>query len=92
MLLALNSNVIPIGDGPVTARRALFLERLAAAFDGFAEHVGAEPEAMVMVLCGLKQDAEVSYIVQGDSEGGETSVLAYAQAAITRAILLPVEA
>jgi hypothetical protein len=73
----------------VNDRRANFLRHTAASFDSYRLKYGDDPDAMVMVLGGLKQTAEAFWIVRGDSEGGGTTMLAFAQSALQREISNP---
>lgn len=61
-----------------------FTNHTGAAFDSYVLAHGYEPDAVVLVMGGLKQSARVAYSVRGDSQGGATSMLALAQAAIQR--------
>ncbi len=65
------------------------MQQAAQAYDSHVRTHGVEPDAMVNIYCGLKQPADVYWAVRGDSEGGATSVLALAQAALNRAIVNP---
>lgn len=67
-------------------RKANFVNHAGSCFDSYVAKTGQEPDALVVVLGGLKQDAIPSWTVQGDSEGGATTMLALAAAALGREI------
>lgn len=52
------------------------------ALDDYIDQHGESPEAVVIVLCGLKQPANLYWGIEGASRGGATSVLSLAQTAI----------
>lgn len=68
-------------------RKANFINNIGASFDSFTRKYGEQPDAMVIVLGGLRQAAETFWIVRGESEGGATTMLAFAQASIQRQLL-----
>lgn len=70
-------------------RRAHFLNYVAGAFDAYVKLHGEEPDAIVSVMGGLKQDARCSWTIGGASEGGATTMLAFAQAVLTRELCNP---
>jgi hypothetical protein len=70
-------------------RKALFVNDMAASFDRYVADFGCEPEAFVVVMGGLRQNARVSWTTQGDTEGGAVSMLAIAQATILKEIVNP---
>jgi hypothetical protein len=87
----LSADVVSLrpGIGTESERKALFLEAAAHSFDLYVNDYGAEPDSIVYVYGGLKQTARVGWAVQGASEGGMTSMLAFAQAVIIREICNP---
>jgi hypothetical protein len=82
------ATVIPIRAGSQinNDRRANFVNHVAASFDSYRIAHGQDPDALVMVLGGLKQTGEAYWIIRGDSEGGCTTMLSFAQATIQREI------
>lgn len=72
-------------------RRKIFLAAVAQSYDIYQRNHGVEPEAIVYVLGGLKQTASVAWHLEGDSRGGPTSMLAFAQALIMKEIINPDE-
>lgn len=85
------ASVIPMRDGLTVTRdrKAEFVNHMAQCFDSFTQRNGHEPDASVFVFCGLKQPADVFWTIRGDSQGGSTTILAFAQAAISRQIINP---
>lgn len=77
------------GVAPSTERRALLLNEFAGSFDKYVADYGVEPDAYVTVFGGLKQTARVSWLIQGETEGGATTMLALASAVITRELVRP---
>lgn len=67
-------------------RKAVFLNMMGACFDNYARTTGAEPEAAVLVMGGLKQAFAPGWHLTGDSEGGTISMLALAAACLQSAI------
>jgi hypothetical protein len=80
--------VVPLRAGaPIhNDRKANFLRHVAASFDSYVLKHGYDPDALVMVFGGLKQSAEPYWIIRGESEGGATTMLAFAQATLQREI------
>ena len=70
-------------------RKLHMVQVTAEAIDLYVADFGEEPECAVLVLCGLKQTARVSYAIKGASIGGTASILALAQATLTNEILSP---
>lgn len=70
-------------------RKLHMVQVTAEAIDRYVEDFGEEPECAVLVLCGLKQTARVSYAIKGASIGGTTSILALAQATLANEIISP---
>lgn len=70
-------------------RKAMFLNDFAASFDRYVKDFGEEPEAFVATMGGIRQKVRVSYTTQGETEGCAGSMLALAQAVITKEILSP---
>lgn len=83
-----SATVIPLRKGADVRndRKMNFVNHAGCCIDSYAAKRGEFPDAMVLVLCGVKQDSEAFWIVRGDSEGGGASVLALAQATIQREI------
>lgn len=88
-LKAGGAEVIPLRRGAQvhSDRKANFINHAGQVFDSYALRYGEQPDAMVMVLGGLRQAAETFWIVRGDSEGGATTMLALAQASIQRQLI-----
>ena len=72
-------------------RKPHMVQFMAEAIDRYVEDFGEEPECAVLVLCGLKQTARVSYAIKGASIGGTTSIMALAQASLLNQIISPDE-
>lgn len=70
-------------------RKLHMVQVTAEAIDRYVGDFGEEPECAVLVLCGLKQTARVSYAIKGASIGGTTSILALAQATLANEIVSP---
>lgn len=85
---AKDANVIGLrGSLPLRCdRKDQFVQNLSQSFDSYVRKYGEEPDAVVSVLGGLKQTAEAYWCVRSDSEGGGTTMLAVAQATLTREI------
>lgn len=81
-------NVVPLRQGVdvQSAHRGDVVNHLANSYDSYTKAQGCEPDAAVVVFCGLKQSAEAYWIVRGDSSGGGSSILSLAAATITREI------
>jgi hypothetical protein len=82
------AEIIPLRPGASieNVQRDNFTAHVAASFNSYSAKYGEEPDAMVLVLGGLKQSGEAFWIIRGDSQGGATSMLAFAQATIQREI------
>jgi len=65
-------------------RRAHFVNHAAASFDAYLRDFGAEPDALVMVMGGLKQASRASWTVCGASEGGPTTMISLAMATLIK--------
>ena len=87
-----------MSEGNVTAfpgaqiesdRRAEFARHAATSFDRYVKDYGVEPDCIVMVLGGVKQGARCSWLMQGDSRGGSTTMLSFAQAVLMKEIVNP---
>lgn len=85
------AEVVPLRPGTAVRsdRKADFLAHIARSFDSYAGRRGEQPDSIVVVMGGLKQTADVFWTIRGESQGGGTSVLCLAQAAITREIVDP---
>lgn len=85
-----DNGVLEMGFPPSGgARRLAFLGNLGRAYDAYVREHGTEPEALVVVLGGLKQAAEVQWFLEDETKGGATSMLALAQVAILGEIVSP---
>lgn len=75
----MTDNVVSIHGAEISnARREAFMRAVAASFDIYVEARGEEPEALVYVLCGVKQPSQIGWDVHGESRAGVTSVLSLA--------------
>jgi hypothetical protein len=75
----MSENVVSLHGGDIAnARRQAFVQAVAASFDLYVEAYGHEPDAIVYVLCGLKQPSRIAWDIHGDSMGGPTSILSIA--------------
>lgn len=75
----MSASVVTLNGGPLqNESRAAFVQAVAASFDLYVERHGHEPDAIVYVLCGLKQPSTIAWDIRGDSMGGPTSVLSIA--------------
>lgn len=75
----MSDNVISFSGAPIDSeRREAFVQAVAASFDQYLTEYGYEPDAIVYVMCGLKQPSRISWDIRGDSERGATSILAVA--------------
>lgn len=78
-------NVIAMrGTAVRNDRKTNFVNHAGSCFDSYVAATGQEPDALVVVLGGVKQTARCSWTVQGDSEGGAATMLAFAAAALNR--------
>lgn len=75
------------GARPTEDRKAEFLNWMGAAYDKYVQKMEQTPDALVCVLGGLKQPARADWLIQGESRGGGTSVLALAHATIIRELV-----
>lgn len=79
--------VVSLRAGPVsTEARSEFMRHVAEAFDDYVRAHSDEPEALVMVFCGLRQPARSGWLIRGESEGGGCTVVCLAQGALQSAI------
>ena len=79
----MKENVVSISGADVeinNPRRDRFMKAVVNSFDLYVRDNGHEPEAIVYVLCGLKQSSRIAWDVTGDSAGGATSIIALAAA------------
>ncbi len=75
----MTADVISLKGGEIkNERRALFVQAVAATFDFYVERHGYEPDALVYVICGLKQPSIVAWDIRGESKGGGGSILSQA--------------
>lgn len=75
----MSENVVSFNGGPVdNERRQLFVQAVAASFDLYVNSYGYEPDALVYVLCGLKQASQIAWDIRGESKAGPTSILSLA--------------
>lgn len=85
--LKADRNVIAIRGAEVRSdRKAHFVNHVGACFDAYVSDYGQQPDAIVLVLGGVKQNARCSWTVQGESEGAATSMLALATGVMTREV------
>ena len=79
------ADVVALGKARVDDdRKRAFLDVLAAAYDDYVSGQGQIPDAIAVVLGGLKQAGQPSYMVNGDSQGGSTTWLTFASACLMR--------
>jgi hypothetical protein len=72
-------NVVSLrGEGVASARRASFLQAVAESFDLYVKDHGCEPDGLVYVMAGIRQTSQIGWHIEGESEGGATSVIALA--------------
>lgn len=77
----MSADVVSLKGGPVTSqRREEFVQAVAASFDLYVESLGAEPDAIVYVMGGIKQTSRISWHMSGETEGGATTMLCVAAA------------
>lgn len=75
----MSENVVSLKGGPIeNERREAFLQAVAASFDLYVESHAQEPDAIVYVLCGVKQPSRIAWDIRGESAGGPTSILSIA--------------
>lgn len=75
----MTGNVISLKGGAIeNERREAFMRAVATSYDLYAESYGHDPDALVYVLCGIKQPSQIAWEIQGESQGGPLSVLAIA--------------
>lgn len=75
----MTENVVSLKGGPVeNERRAAFLQAVAASYDIYTADNEHEPDAIVYVLCGLKQTSYIGWDIRGDSTDGPMSILSIA--------------
>lgn len=77
------------GAGEQTDAKSEFLRYIAQSFDHYVKCRRAEPDALIITWCGVRQDATTGWLVRGDSEGSVTTVQALALASLTKAIVNP---
>lgn len=81
----MSENVVSLHGADITSdRKAEFLHSVATSFDSYVETYGAEPDAVVYHLLGLKQSSELHWMISGNSQGGATSILALASTGLMR--------
>ena len=71
-------------------RRRDFLNHIFHAYDTYVQLTGLEPDALVVVMGGVKQPSRVNWLMQGESRGASTSMLALAHAVIGKEIYNPI--
>jgi hypothetical protein len=72
-------NGVSLKGGAVeNERRTAFMRAVASSYDLYLEAVGEEPDAIVYVLCGIRQQSRIAWDIHGDSAGGPTSILSLA--------------
>lgn len=81
----MSAEVVSLRNADIqTDRKTEFLHWAAGAYDAYVEKAGEEPDALVMVHCGLRQAAHVTWMIQGESRGAGTPLLALAHVALLR--------
>lgn len=85
-------NVVSLKGAEIAnERRDEFVARMAVAFDAYVKAEGYEPDAAVMILCGVRQTARTAYLIQGESQGCGSTILAFAHASLLNEFLNPEE-
>ena len=85
-----DTNVHVLNGGTLDSeRRQEFLNNIAASFDLYVQRTGCEPDALVVVMGGVKQSVRSSWLFKGETEGAGTSMLALAHAVIGKEIYNP---
>lgn len=75
----MSENVVSIGKAAIASdRRAAFMAAVAQSFELYVAEYGFEPDAIVYTLCGLKQPSRIAWVIEGESQGGPTTILALA--------------
>ena len=75
----MSDNVHKLGAGPLDSRRRdAFIQAVAQSFDLYVEVNGYEPDAIVYVLAGVRQQSRIAWHIEGESQGGPTSILSIA--------------
>lgn len=84
----MSDNVVSLRGGSLDSdRKQAFLNAVATSYEAYVDRYGYEPEAIVYTMLGLKQVAWTGWLVQGDSQGGSSSILALAGVAVTREVI-----
>lgn len=75
----MTDNVTSLRGGEIISdRKRSFLDGVAQAFDDYVASEGREPDALVHILCGVKQTSVVGWNIHGESDQGATSLLCLA--------------
>lgn len=73
------SNVVSLKGGEVeNERREAFMRAIATSYDLYVTDNGQDPDAVVYILCGLKQPSVIAWDIQGASMDGASSILSLA--------------
>lgn len=71
--------VVSLTGAPVTEdRREAFLAAVGLSYDLYVKSEGAEPDAIVYVLNGLRKSSRLGWHTSGESQGGSTAIIALA--------------
>jgi hypothetical protein len=77
------SSVVALHGQPiVNDQRAAFMASAEASFDKYVEDYGEEPDSMIWVFGGIRQTTRTGWLMNGDTRGGATSMLALASAVL----------
>jgi hypothetical protein len=72
-------NVVSLkGQEVENERRDAFMRAVALSYDVYVREHGQEPDAIVYVLNGLTKPSQIAWDIQGDSQGGPSSILSLA--------------
>lgn len=75
----MSEKVVSLKGGAIeNERREAFMRAVATSYDFYVEEHGHDPDAIVYVLCGIKQPSQIAWDIQGESQGGPTSILSLA--------------
>lgn len=75
----MTDNVVKLGKADlVSERRDAFMQAVSQSFEVYVSKAGYEPEAIVYVLCGVSQNSQIGWQIDGQSQGCATSVLSLA--------------
>lgn len=72
-------NVVSLNGAQIKSdRRASFIQTVAMSYDRYIKAYGEQPDAIVLILGGIKQTSQIGWDVEGESQQGMTSLLALA--------------